>query len=913
MAKQKKWNNQGGSKREYKSSGDYNSTTNIPAFDKLPESNLTSFIFSEQTKEDDADYGEFGDDLWTDWKSHTSDLELPEYKESDYTYKKRSSLEVDDNLEKSTLTKKIRTNKTTEYSSYIKSQDPDLMPESVYKEYEIIVKFKKLVLTILSGQSYACRNNLNNALFDFALVIRSSEPIEINEGAIGTLHTIESVGTKQDPMFAVYNWVLDKLKLATDNTGKKPDPILQRLPRRGVNSLPATKILWDGIQWNLFNSSGLEPTQICLHATNDVLKFRPTSPKNASFLWTVLSAGDPLSLCKSLLPTISISMAPGSATSLDPINGMSFIFRISIDSKQTTPTWVKFQINGDVPVAFYNIIGSFSNLNNEPIFIILANTDYIDISIEPLADNSQTVDRQLSVVLLEDTNTYEIEVDSQTVTVTAPVPNPPLFIAINDIGFNPRELIYDRNIDITQLASNFNPLIDILYGDLKIDVDSTNSNYWRVSGQYRDSNTGHTTFYSIDNLGVLNQHQILPSQWSTNGSNYRYFFIGKGRWICEETVNTIDPFFSNPAPLIRIWSPENNIQTGYTGSKIIALQQPSANDLNGFLSPTLATKTFKRSYLGDYYIDRQESLNYVNANVEVTYENLGLLTNCFLPLLIGEKSLYVKFETLSIPIKNISTTSGINKKNTTYNNKKNICGYDSHTYLKLDSNREYFDSTTITHYIDLLPIDLPSHESITGLEISEYTVTTTNITFNFGLGNRPKKLIDRTIVNFANLIVTSSSISYIDNPLWQKIFDSKFVVVTDRIKNCKFTNTSIPNLIQTGFGSSPETETWQLQSSDYVALNDYQNTTSFRGLVFINARFFDNTKTSIVASTSCYAKIYRSIEPESNIGRNSLYVFEFWVGYDGSIELKKIHERIIQAGEINHFDSSPSLAYYPGS
>ncbi len=435
MAKQKKWNNQGGSKRDYDYSGDYKSTTNIPAFDKKPESNLTSFVFSEKTKQEGADYGDLGDDIWTSWKPEY-DLELPEYKESDYSWKKKSSFEVDDNLERSTSTKNIRIKKTTEYNSYVKSKEPDLTPETTYKEYEIVVKFKKLVLTILSGQAYSCRNNLNNALFDFALVIRSSEPISINGGSNATLHTIESVGSKQDPMFVVYNWVLDKLKLVTDNTGKMPDFTLQRLPRRGVTPLPATSFVWNGFEWNLFNGSGLEPTQICLHATNDIVKFRPTSPKNASFLWTVLSAGEPLSLCKSLLPTVSISMAPGGSSSLDPIDGMSFVFRISIDSKQTSDTWIKFEINGDVPTNFYIVHGSNINLNNEPIFIIPANSDYIDVSIEPLVDNTQTADRELTLVIAEDTNTYEIDVDRQTVTVLASKPEITLFGGGNILDYN---------------------------------------------------------------------------------------------------------------------------------------------------------------------------------------------------------------------------------------------------------------------------------------------------------------------------------------------------------------------------------------------------------------------------------------------------------------------------------------------
>lgn len=312
MAKQKKWNNQGGSGRGDKPKQDKKPLPNIPAFDKLPESNEVSFRIVKPRKSQ-PDYGQFGDEFYTNWQL----LDESEFEQKGYGDFDNGELpELTDGELEFDLDRNPRNIPlpiiNTEFASETKSKD--LLPKESYKEYEIIVKFKKLILTILSGQAYAARNELNNPLLDFAIVIVSSEAIAIAPNPSGTLNIIQRLGSAQDPMFAVYNWVLEKLELTTDNTGKvSPDPTLLKIARRGVLPLPPTSFNWNGDEWNLFNGTGKEPTQICLHATNDVVKFEPSTPKSASWLWTVLNCGEPLALCKSLdeaLRFIGVGITP---------------------------------------------------------------------------------------------------------------------------------------------------------------------------------------------------------------------------------------------------------------------------------------------------------------------------------------------------------------------------------------------------------------------------------------------------------------------------------------------------------------------------------------------------------------------------------------------------------------------------
>lgn len=915
MARLKKWNNQGGSKREYKLSGDYESTTNIPAFDKLPESKSTSFVFSEKTKQESADYGEFGDDVWTGWKPY-SNLELPEYTTSDYTYTKPSSLEVDDDLEESTKIKTVRVNKTTEYKSYIKSKDPELVPEAVYQEYEIIVKFKKLILTILSGQAYACRNNINNALFDFSLVIRSSEPISINGGEIGTLYTIQSSGSKQDPMFAVYNWVLEKLKLVTDNTGKLPDPTLRRLTRKGVTPLPATSLIWDGQEWNLFNGSGKEPTQICLHATNDVVKFRPTSPKNANFLWTVLSAGEPLSLCKSLdVPKVSLFINP---LEIDPTTGSRFNGSIYADGVVSSDVSIKFEIAGDVPESFYIISGSSTNTAGDPILIIPTGSDFVEFSIEPLVDAAQIANRSMIVSLLEDLDAYEIEPGYETVNLVVidPVEILPLFVITTDFNIDPRQLTYDIDFNITAIGGLFSPAIDSIIDQITVEINSGDNNYWRITG----FNLSSFTFYSIDNSGTSTQYIVPASQKPADLRDY--FYIGKGNWICDHTTNTIESAFSGRLPIMRIWNPDDGMTTGYNAGRTTPLMQPDAADLDGFASPSPSTHVFKRAYLStDYYLDkRQDPVSYSNSNVTVNYENAGIGSNAFLPLVLGERSLYVKVETPAIPVLNVGVVNGASGKGTSYNLAQN-------TYLppRLGGNTGYWDfsdetyskHTTISHYMDAILLDLPLYCTQRPTEESSgyYTLGTNTISFLPGLlGIQSKQVIDSIVTTSVSSVITGTTKNYIDNPFWENIFDCRIAIITDRIQTCRPINVSLADLTQTVTALEPENERWQLNSFEYEVLTDYPNDTTYRGIIFIGAAFFTGLLTTITfGGSDCYAKIYRCLEPESNIGLNSMFVFEFWIGTDGSIDFKNIHERPVGVGEPAHFDALPSAAYFPGT
>jgi hypothetical protein len=69
----------------------------------------------------------------------------------------------------------------------------------------------------------------------------------------------------------------------------------------------------------------------------------------------------------------------------------------------------------------YTITGADTDIDNNPIFEIPANTEYVDISIEPLANNTQTQDETIEIRLLDDdeieAEDYDIDTDNRSVTV----------------------------------------------------------------------------------------------------------------------------------------------------------------------------------------------------------------------------------------------------------------------------------------------------------------------------------------------------------------------------------------------------------------------------------------------------------------------------------------------------------------
>ena len=408
MARLKKWNNQGGSGRGDKYRSAKKSLPNIPQFEKLPESNSISFRLPAQ-KRIKPDYDRYGDEVWTDWELFEDDevaeldlydLEIPETRDT------------------------VQDIPNTIISAI--SAIPDIDPTTAYSEYEIVVKFKsatgQLIVTISSGQAYAARNQLNESRFDFSLVIVSSQPISIG-GSTGTINLIQLTNSIQDPAFSLYEWVRSKIDIATNNDGDDVDPILTSLPQNTAVQLPSTDFTWQGQEYNLFYGTGIEPSQICLHCINNVVKFRPNSPSNASYFWTVLMTGDPLPLCRSLLPSIFISIVPDTPTEIDPNNNPSnqfFHFRISTDRIQPVPLPVFFGVSGTADLDFVQLTGWSVDGNGIPVFIIPANAQFTDAFILPLPNPGQTESTTVSLFLVSNPALYDIGFLSQTVTLTLP-------------------------------------------------------------------------------------------------------------------------------------------------------------------------------------------------------------------------------------------------------------------------------------------------------------------------------------------------------------------------------------------------------------------------------------------------------------------------------------------------------------
>lgn len=403
MAKQKKWNNQGGSGWGEKSRKPKKDLPNIPEFEKLPESNTVSFRLSK-SKRAIPNYRENGDEVWTNWELF-DDSELTEL--GDYELE---TPEIRDTIQDfpNTLPYPV---------------DDKLVPIAAYEEYEIVVKYKlnnsKLVLTVSSGQAYAARNQINDPNLDFAIAISSSEPIAIGS-YVGLVNLIRLNNASQDPTFSLYNWIRSKLSIATDNDGNSGDSVLDNLPQTDAIDLPPTSFSWQNERFDLFYGSGTSPYQLCLHAIDDVVKFKPNQPVNASFNWTVTAAGVPLPLCKSLvpeLPKVFISIAPGSPTQIDPNNNDNneyFVFRISVDEIQLVDLLVWFSVGGTADPNFFTFQYG-ADENNIPAFIIPANTQYIDIPVYPLENPNQIDTETIELSIVANPNLYEIGFISQTV------------------------------------------------------------------------------------------------------------------------------------------------------------------------------------------------------------------------------------------------------------------------------------------------------------------------------------------------------------------------------------------------------------------------------------------------------------------------------------------------------------------
>lgn len=416
MAKQRKWNNQGGSDWGDKPRKPKKDLPNIPQFDQLPESDTVSFRILPAKKKS-PDYRLFGDEIWTNWDLFDN-LEIPEIGSYE--------LEIPD------IDEKIRNIPLT----IPPTVPPDLIPIAVYPEYEFVLKYKSasstLVVTILSGQAYASRNQINDPMLDFAIVVASSEPIAIGSN-IGLVNVIGLANSAQDPAFSLYNWVRSNLEIATSNSGANED-FISLLPNNQAIALPPTSFYWQNQQYNLFYGSGTKPTQLCLHAVNTVLKYEPSN-QNASYFWTVTATDDPLPLCVSLdqLPAVFISIAPGSPIEIDPRNpnGQFFTFNVSIDDPIDVDLPIWFGVGGTTNPNAFSLIGYGVDANNVPAFIIPANTQSINVEIYPFENLNQVNPSTIELYLVANPDLYEIGFGSQTVDLV------PVILPIVSISLAP--------------------------------------------------------------------------------------------------------------------------------------------------------------------------------------------------------------------------------------------------------------------------------------------------------------------------------------------------------------------------------------------------------------------------------------------------------------------------------------------
>ena len=519
----KKWNNQGGSNfgnqnrqnRNQKPKG----LPSVPQFDDLRESNITSFKLIK-VKPAKPDYGQFGDAIWT----------LDIFPEDEYI---NSIYEIDD------LDIPIPTIRNfrildepplkPQYEDTTKPENnPNLFPDFVYNEYEIVVKFYQqsaalgLVLTIMSGQAYAARNNLNDPKLDLAIVIVSSAPIAINQGAINissTVNIVKLLNSKQNPIYSLYNWIISKLPITTKNDGKYGDPIFTALEvDQSAIKLPSIGFVAvnNGLQCGLFyNDTGLQPKQICIHAIDKVLDFKTSSQKD-QFYWSVLYATTPRSLCITLnqLPVVSIRFKPGTPSEFKWTEGI-FQLEVFLTEPLDQPIEVDIVVSGTADTAKYIINGLTQGFGRRYV-TIQALSLVADITIEPLSNPIELIDKNV-VITIDPTTIYDILVNTATATIKPQIPVVSIFFSD---GSNVSTIFADEQYS--------NAIISIdaaLSYDLFVNINLTSS--------------GALNDFSINDV-------IVPDTLS--GTNFTTVVVFAGnttRNLVIEPLNNID-YLPNP-------------------------------------------------------------------------------------------------------------------------------------------------------------------------------------------------------------------------------------------------------------------------------------------------------------------------------------------------------------------------------
>jgi hypothetical protein len=544
MGRLKKWNNQGGSSRGEKPQRDKKALPIVPQFESLPESLVTSFRLPKLRKSVEV----FGDEIPTDWELFVDD-EFPELDEDD--------------LELPELDPNPQTPPNT-----FPPTTPPILPYAVFDEYEIVVKYRSitglLVLTISSGQAYASRNQVNDSRYDFSIVVDSSEPIQVSVMPTGSVNIIQSSNPNRDPILSLYLWLISKLSIATNNDGNGSEPILDAIDSSGLTNitpLPSTNFIWNSNTYSLFYGTGIEPIQICLHAVNKVLKFTPSHP-NPTYFWSVTSTGDPLPLCRSLLPTVFISIASGFPTTIDPNNnttGQFFRFVISVDAPILVDLPVWFGISGTASNSFYSVTGIGFDSNSIAAFIIPANSQFTTVDVIPLPNPSQVGSKSITISLVPNPVLYDIGFSPQTVLLEPVVlPIVSLSIApgspssINPASIGGQIFVFRISIDTVQ-TSNF--LVKFDFAGTAIDPDDyfftnpvLNSSFIINPGDtYVDINVFPVANFALTSDKII-ELRILPdpTKYNINVNSQSVILAGRKPAIVIRTF--IDPLPVSPDP-----------------------------------------------------------------------------------------------------------------------------------------------------------------------------------------------------------------------------------------------------------------------------------------------------------------------------------------------------------------------------
>jgi len=402
----RKWNNQGGSNfhafsGKYKKPKDYQ---NIPSFEDLIESNTTSFNYKIPPKPT-PQLGMFGDEIWT----YTPIDDTQQKPFQDLTPKDPTIPKILEKIPETSIPKVDPVNKST-----------DLFPSNVTNEYELVVKYGLLVLRISSGQAYAARQMLNDAKYDFSLVIKSSNAISFAGNAASTVNLISVSNSAQNPIYSLYNWLKTKISIATNNDATGTDPVLSGIGIvENVAQLPSTQFVLNDLTCGLFYAEGIQPDQICLNAINEVFKFEPSKKDDPE--WTVTYPGEILPLCLDNMPnkpivTLSVDITSTYPQS-DPVDGV-FNVLLSMDRTLTADLIVDLEFNGTTSYTDFTINSNSLSSNQLAVTIPAGQADY-QIAIKPNITPAFSVDRTIIPRIIESVR-YAIDVQSLTLTITPP-------------------------------------------------------------------------------------------------------------------------------------------------------------------------------------------------------------------------------------------------------------------------------------------------------------------------------------------------------------------------------------------------------------------------------------------------------------------------------------------------------------